>query len=303
MGSMLLPIFACDAFHFPLPDGHRFPLDKFRRLREQVLARGLVQPEAVHTPAAVTLDQMMLAHDPDYLERVLDGKLADAEIRRIGFPWSPALVERARRSAGGTLAAARVALQHGVGVNLAGGTHHASYAHGEGYCLFNDSIISARVLQAEGRIRRAVILDGDVHQGNGTAQIAANDPTIFTFSLHGERNFPLRKYPSDLDVGLPDGTEDEVFLSAWQRGVSTSLQRAQADLAIYLAGADPYRGDRLGRLAVTPAALQERDRMAVTMCRDAGLPVAVTMAGGYAKNIDETVAIQATTVAEVLRRA
>ncbi len=301
MPAAALPVFACDAFSFPLPEGHRFPLAKFRRLREKLIADGVVAGRDVHLPSPVQREQLELAHDADYVQRMLHGQLSAAECRRLGFPWSAALVERALRSAGGTLAAARAALERGVGITLAGGTHHAGVRHGEGFCLFNDSIIAARVLQREGCVRRVVVLDGDVHQGNGTAEIADGDDTLFTFSLHGARNFPLRKHPSDLDIALPDGTEDEAFLHAWRHGVIEALDRSRAEMAIYLAGADPYRGDRLGRLAVSPEGLLQRDRFALAACHQRGIPVVVTMAGGYARNIDETVAIQARTVQEALR--
>jgi acetoin utilization deacetylase AcuC-like enzyme len=214
----------------------------------------------------------------------------------MGFPWSSKLVERSRRSVGGTIGACRAALREGIGVNLAGGTHHAGADHGEGFCVFNDSAIAARTMQAEGRIERAVIIDCDVHQGNGTAAILAGDASIFTFSIHGEKNFPFRKVPGDLDIGLPDETGDDVYLSALEAGLHDALAQAEADLAIYLAGADPYVGDRLGRLALSKAGLAERDRLVLEMCRLAGLPVAIVMAGGYAEPPTETVEIHFQTV-------
>jgi acetoin utilization deacetylase AcuC-like enzyme len=223
--------------------------------------------------------------------------LSAQEQRRIGFPWSREMVERSRRSSGATLAAARAALDDGVGINLAGGTHHAFRARGEGYCVFNDSAIAALALQAQGCIRRAVILDCDVHQGNGTAAILAGDPTVFTFSIHGANNFPFDKEASDLDIELPDGTGDGEYLDALEKGVCRALSAAQPDLAIYLAGADPFEGDRLGRLALTKAGLAARDRLVFELCRGAGVPVAVTMAGGYARAVEDTVDIHFATVA------
>jgi acetoin utilization deacetylase AcuC-like enzyme len=201
-----MKVFCSDQFHFPLPPRHRFPVRKYALLREAVTAAGLVSPEDLLVPEPATDEQILRAHDTEYLQRVKDGALTAQEIRRIGLPWSPELVQRARRSVGGTVAACRAALADGVAVNLAGGTHHASRDRGQGFCLFNDSAIAARAMQAEGRARRVVVLDCDVHQGNGTAAIAAEDPTMFTFSIHSENNFPLHKEPSDLDIGLEDGT-------------------------------------------------------------------------------------------------
>lgn len=289
-------VYYCDPFDFPLPPGHRFPLEKYRLLRQRLQSVCWSPPLKFVVAPLVSEMDLFRAHDPDYVRRMLRGQMTEAEMRRIGFPWSAALVHRARRSAGGTLCASRAALADGVAANLAGGTHHAGPDWGEGFCLFNDSIIAIRALQAAGSIRRAVVLDCDVHQGNGTAAIAASDPTIFTFSIHNRRNFPLRKRPSDLDIDLEDGTTDKEYLAALQYGIEVALKRAGADLAIYLAGADPFLGDRLGRLAITPEGLAERDRLVLKACRARGLPVAVTLAGGYAHDINETVAIQFTTI-------
>ncbi|HJW89085.1 MAG TPA: histone deacetylase [Anaerolineales bacterium] len=211
------------------------------------------------------------------------------------------IVERSRRSVGGTLGACRSALESGLGINLAGGTHHAYADHGEGYCVFNDSAVAARTIQAEGRCRRVVILDCDVHQGNGTAAIFAGDPSVFTLSIHGAKNFPFHKETSDLDIALEDGTGDEPYLEALLAGLRTALRNAQADLAIYLAGADPFHGDRLGRLALSKAGLAERDRMVFEACQREGLPVAVVMAGGYAQRVEDTVDIHLATVIEAVR--
>jgi acetoin utilization deacetylase AcuC-like enzyme len=217
-------------------------------------------------------------------------------VRRIGLPWSPELVERSRRSVGGSIEACRAALGDGIGVSLSGGTHHAFPDHGEGFCVFNDCAVAARAMQAEGRARRIVIIDCDVHQGNGTAAIFAGDSSVFTFSIHGAKNFPLHKERSDLDLELPDGTADGDYLDALEIGVERALAMACADLAIYLAGADPYIGDTLGRLALTKAGLAARDRLVFDHCRRAGLPVAAVMAGGYAKDILDTAEIQFETV-------
>ena len=293
---MPLKFFYTDHYVLPLPEGHRFPMQKYALLRRRVLESGLAAPGDLCVPHAATDEEVLRAHDAEYLRRVCAGTLSEGEVRRIGFPWSPDLVERSRRSSGATIEACRAALADGAACNLAGGTHHAFRDAGEGYCVFNDSAIAARAMQAEGRARRVVVLDGDVHQGNGTAAIFRGDPTVFTFSIHGARNFPLRKEQSDLDVELPDGTGDDAYLEALEAGVGEALARAGADLAIYLAGADPFRGDRLGRLGLTRAGLLERDRLVFRRCREAGLPVAVTMAGGYARDVNDTVDIHFGTV-------
>jgi acetoin utilization deacetylase AcuC-like enzyme len=289
-------IYTSNQFTFPLPQGHRFPLQKYALLRQAVEAAGLVPPHQLLTPEPATDDQILRAHSHDYLARVVDGRLTPQEVRRIGLPWSPELVTRARYSVGGTIAACRAALVDGLTANLAGGTHHASRDRGQGYCLFNDSVIAVRAMQAEGRVERVVVLDCDVHQGNGTAAIARDDPTIFTFSIHNQNNFPLHKEPSDLDIGLDDGTGDEEYLAALEGGVHQALDRARADLAIYLAGADPYEGDLLGRLALTKRGLAQRDRRVLEMCRHAGLPVAVVLAGGYGRHVTDTVDIHLQTI-------
>jgi acetoin utilization deacetylase AcuC-like enzyme len=271
-------------------------MEKYRLLREAVVEHGLLGPVEITVPDRATDEQILRAHHQSYLAKVTEGELTDREVRRIGFPWSPELVERARCSVGGTIAACRTALEDGIGVNLAGGTHHAFPDHGQGYCLFNDVVIAIRELQTRGRIRRAVILDGDVHQGNGTAAMVADDPTVFTFSVHGAHNFPLRKERSDLDIGLEDGAGDDAYLAAWERGVDLALERSNPNLAVFLAGADPYWDDRLGRLAVTIEGLGERDRVAFERCGRAGVPVAVVMGGGYARNVKDTVRIHLQTV-------
>lgn len=288
--------FYTDHFVLPLPSEHRFPMLKYRRLREQVVAEGIVAPENLLIPDAATDEQILRAHDADYVERVKNGLLTTKEIRRIGFPWSPEMVERSRRSSGATIAACRASLADGIAVNLAGGTHHAFRDHGEGYCVFNDSAIAARAMQAEKIARRVVILDCDVHQGNGTAAILAGDSSIFTFSIHGEKNFPFHKEISDSDLELPDGTGDELYLDMLEQGVTRALSLANADVAIYLAGADPYINDRLGRLKLSMDGLAARDRFVLGLCRSEGLPVAVTMAGGYAREVEDIVAIHTQTV-------
>jgi acetoin utilization deacetylase AcuC-like enzyme len=284
-----MKVFYSDHFVLPLPEGHRFPMGKYSMLRERVAADGICGPGELRTPRAVTDEEILRAHAPGYLERVVSGSLTDKEIRRIGFPWSERMVERSRRASGGTLGACLAALEEGFAANLAGGTHHAFSDRGEGYCVFNDSAIAARAVQAADLAARVVVIDTDVHQGNGTAEILRGDATVFTFSIHGAKNFPFHKEESDLDTPLPDGTDDTKFLNTLERGLETALEAADADLAIYLAGADPFEGDRLGRLSVTKPGLAERDGMVLEACRDRGIPLAVTMAGGYARNVEDTV--------------
>ncbi len=272
-------------------------MEKYALLRERVLREGIITADQLHIPEPASITELARAHDPAYIERVLNGQLTSAELRRIGFPWSPQMVERSRRSAGATIAACRVALSEGVGVNLAGGTHHAFSDAGAGYCVFNDAAVAARAMQVEGRAQRIAIIDCDVHQGDGTAAILAGDETIFTFSIHGANNFPFRKQQSDLDIGLPDATSDTAYLDALEWGIRQVFASARPELIIYLAGADPYYDDRLGRLSLTKAGLAERDRLIFSFCRAAGVPIAITMAGGYARQIVDTVDIHAHTVA------
>jgi acetoin utilization deacetylase AcuC-like enzyme len=292
-----------DLFTFPLPEGHRFPIDKYVQLRERLVSEGVLSLEDLIVPQAASDEQLGLAHEWEYLEKVKNGQLSEREIRRMGFPWSPQLVERSRRSVGSSIAACRTALVEGLAANLAGGTHHAYPDHGEGFCVFNDVAVAARVIQKEKRAQRIVILDCDVHQGNGTAAIFAGDPTVFTFSIHGAKNFPFHKEVSDLDMALPDGAGDQEYLEALRKGLKISLGRAGGELAIYLAGADPFVGDRLGRLALTKTGLAQRDQMVLNACWSAGLPTAVVMAGGYAKNFIDTVDIHYQTISIAARMA
>ena len=292
-------LFPSDRYPLPLPEGHRFPAAKYRMLRQRLEAHAAAGAALEFIePHAATDDELLRVHDRGYVGRVLAGTLSAAEVRRIGFPWSRALVERSLRSTGAAVDAAAAALADGVAASLAGGTHHAGRDWGEGYCVFNDTAVAARELQARGAIRRALVVDCDVHQGNGTAEIFEDDESVFTLSLHGERNFPLRKHPSSLDVGLPDGTGDAAYLAALETALAAAIPRARADLVLYIAGADPYAGDRLGRLAVTKAGLLDRDRMVLAACRRAGLPVAIVLGGGYAEDLDAVVDIHAATMIE-----
>ena len=296
-----MKLFSADQFTFPLPEGHRFPVAKYRLLRQRVEESGLFRPEDLLVPHAATDEELLRVHSAEYLRKLREGTLSEMEQRRIGLPWSPELVERSRRTTGATIEACRAALEEGIAVNLAGGTHHAFRDAGEGFCVFNDAAVAVRAMQAEGLLERVVIIDLDVHQGNGTAAIFQGDDRVFTFSVHGARNFPLRKETSDLDVELPDGTADEAYLEAVEQGVWEALHRAQAELAIYLAGADPFEGDRLGRMKVTKAALARRSEIVFAACAQQRLPVAVTMAGGYGHDIGATVDVYFETVRQALQ--
>lgn len=300
-----MKLYYADHFVLPLPEGHRFPMEKYARLRSRLLACGAFAEADFCVPYAASDDAILRAHDPAYLQRVARGTLDVAEVRRIGFPWSPAMVERSRRSAGATLAACRSALARDGGtacaVNLAGGTHHAHRDFGSGFCVFNDAAIAALAMRAEHRVRRVAIVDCDVHQGDGTAAILADEPEVFTCSLHGAKNFPFRKQTSDLDIELPDETGDAAYLTALDAALQSVFERAQPELVIYLAGADPYAGDRLGRLALSIDGLRLRDERVLAACRDASVPVAIAMAGGYAEPIDDTVTIHVNTVTTAAR--
>jgi acetoin utilization deacetylase AcuC-like enzyme len=290
---MALALWSSAAYTFPLPDGHRFPVAKYALLREQVLAERIV--EHVHDPARVEDEELRLVHAADYVDRFTHGRLDAAEIRRLGFPWSPALVERSRRAVGGTIAAARHALAHGIAMNLAGGTHHAFPDHGEGFCVYNDIAIAIRILQRDGLVRRAAVIDLDVHQGNGTHAIFAGDEHVFTFSMHGGKNYPFRKVPGTLDVELADGTGDDAYLALLTTYLPTVLAASAPDIVFYIAGADPHEGDQLGRLHLSFAGLARRDALVLERAREVGLPVAITIGGGYGRDIRDTVAVHTAT--------
>ncbi|MBK6337487.1 MAG: histone deacetylase [Betaproteobacteria bacterium] len=292
-------LYYSDHFALPLPTGHRFPLAKYARLRQRVAA---LARELLTVPAAATDQELLRAHDADYVTAIEAGALDAQSQQRIGFPWSAAMVERSRRSVGATLAACRTALVSGGAVNLAGGTHHAHRGFGAGFCVFNDAAVAVRAMQAEGRIERALVIDLDVHQGDGTAAILAGDASVFTFSMHGGHNFPFRKARSDLDIELADGTGDVDYLATLRAALPRVLDRSRPQLAVYLAGADPYVGDRLGRLALSKAGLAARDRLVLDALQREGVPVAIAMAGGYAHAIDDSVDIHLATIAEALAR-
>jgi acetoin utilization deacetylase AcuC-like enzyme len=308
--------FYSDTFVLPLPEPHRFPMAKYRLLRERLLDEGIVSADDLRVPDPIAWDDLRLIHDAGYVDAVANGTLPTDAQRRIGFPWSAMMVERSRRSVGATLAAARTIVGDGleavpyesglchsrfaVAANLAGGTHHAFRDRGEGYCVFNDVAVAAAVLQRDGIIARAAVVDCDVHQGNGTAAIFHGDPSVFTFSLHGARNFPFRKEVSDLDVTFEDGAGDDEYLTALQAYLPGVLDRQRPDLVFYLAGADPYEGDRLGRLKLTIDGLRTRDRVVFDACRDRDLPVVVAMSGGYAPDVDAIVTIHSNTIREAV---
>jgi acetoin utilization deacetylase AcuC-like enzyme len=289
-------VYAHDRWRIHLPEGHSFPIDKYRLLRERVEALVTVR-EAEPVP----WEWLAAVHDADLLERIRGGTMSPREQRGLGLPWSEQLVERSRRSVGGTLAAARWALAHRIGMNLGGGTHHAGRDFARGYCLFNDVAVAFARLRSEGLVQQALIVDCDVHQGDGTAQILGPDPEAFTLSLHGARNYPFERIPSDLDVDLPSGTGDEDYLRALDQAIDVAVDGQ--DIAFYLAGADPWEGDRLGRLALTKDGLRARDELVLDRLLGAGATVVVVLAGGYAPDIRDTVDINAATVAAVARRA
>ena len=264
-------------------------------LRDRVVAEGVVAADRVLDPVAATDDELRLVHTADYVARFNGGLLDPNEVRRIGFPWSAELVERSRRAVGGTIEASRHALRHGIAMNLAGGTHHAFDDHGEGFCVYNDVAIAIRLLQRDRQIVRAAVVDLDVHQGNGTHAILGADPDVFTFSVHGGKNYPFHKVPGTLDIELADGTGDDVYLEALKEALPRVLTDAAPDIVFYIAGADPHEGDALGRLSLTFDGLLERDRLVLSQCREVGIPVAVVIGGGYGRRIDDSVQVHVNT--------
>lgn len=295
-----MQVFYATQFVLPLPPGHRFPMAKYRLLRDRLAAE---LPEIRLQQAEPATDgELALVHTPAYIASIQDGTAEPAVLREIGFPWSPEMAERARRSVGATIAACRAAFQDGVAANVAGGTHHAYADKGAGFCVFNDAAVAARLLQVEHARRdrrglRVAIVDLDVHQGNGTARIFRDDPSVFTLSLHGQKNFPFRKEASDLDVALADGTGDDAYLQALEGALEQLAQRFDPGLVIYLAGADPHEGDRLGRLKLTWDGLEARDRRVFDWAWQRGVPLAFAMAGGYGQKIEDTVQAQVNTFA------
>ena len=292
-----MQVFHCDKYEMPLPASHRFPSAKYRLLREKLLELKLVAPADLHEAGLAPVAAILRAHSPGYVEAVLRGRLEAKHLRQIGFPWSEELVARTLASVGGTVLAARAALRDGVAGNLAGGTHHAFRDRGEGFCVFNDHAVAIRTLQAEGAIARAVVVDLDVHQGNGTAALFAGDDSVFTFSMHGAKNFPFHKERSSRDVELPDGCGDADYLEALAQHLPEVLEAAGADLMLFQAGVDPLAGDLLGRLSLSHGGLRARDRMVLEAAWTRGLPVVLTLGGGYAKPIERSVDAHAGTYA------
>ena len=285
-------------YYADIGEGHVFPIRKFEMVRDRLLAEGTLAPADVIEPQPAAVADVLLVHTEDYVTRLRAGALTPREIRRLGLPWSKALVRRSFLATGGTLLAARWALESGVGSNLAGGTHHAFPDRGEGFCVLNDVAVAIRVLARDGIIRRAAVVDCDVHQGNGTATIFADDASVFTFSIHGAKNYPLFKARSSLDVELPDGTADGQYLEVLTRNLAPVFEHGP-DIIFYLGGADPFVGDKLGRLALTMPGLRERDELVLRSCREQGVPVATVMSGGYAADINDTVEIHCGTIRAV----
>ena len=287
-------------YYADIGQAHIFPIRKFELVRDRLLAEGTLEPRELIEPAAAHPADVLLVHDEDYVTRLRAGELTARELRRLALPWSEALVRRSFFAVGGTLLAAQWALQDGIASNLAGGTHHSFADHGAGFCVLNDVAIAIRTLQRNGSIRRAAVVDCDVHQGDGTATIFTGDETVFTFSIHGKNNYPLNKSCSSLDIELPDGTTDTSYLAQLKRGLQSVFEH-EPEIVFYLAGADPFEGDKLGRLALTIEGLCTRDRLVLASCRAHGVPVATVMSGGYASDIDDTVEIHCNTIREAKR--
>ncbi|NKB72569.1 MAG: histone deacetylase [Candidatus Latescibacteria bacterium] len=280
-------------YSIPLPPKHPFPMGKFSALHRILLAEGLLRPADIFAPTQASWADLELVHTPQYLDQLAHGTLARKAQRKMGLPWSPALVKRSRLAVQGTIQAARMALADGIAANIAGGTHHAFAGHGEGFCVLNDITVAIRVLRRERALQRALVVDVDVHQGNGTAAICADDPQTYTLSLHGEKNYPFRKMRSSRDVGLPDGTDDDGYLTALKTHLPQAIKKARPDLVLYLAGVDLLANDRFGRLSLTPTGLERRDRFALETFHAHGLPVVLLMSGGYAQTPQATADLHA----------
>jgi acetoin utilization deacetylase AcuC-like enzyme len=280
-------------YQIPLPTGHPFPISKYPLLKDQLLAEGVLAACDILEPESIDIEALALVHTGEYLNKLQSSGLSPAEQRRLGLPWSDALWQRSRLASGGTLLAARMALRIGLAGNLAGGTHHAFADHGEGFCVLNDVAVATAKLRAEGTIERAAVIDLDVHQGNGTAAIFENLDDVFTFSMHGERNYPLAKMRSNLDVPLRDGVGDAEYLDTLERHLPTVLGRSQPDIAYYLAGVDVAAGDRYGKLSLTEEGIRCRDRLVIDSVRARGVPLVIVLAGGYAATRARTAELHA----------
>lgn len=288
-------VFYTARYYADIGDAHIFPIRKFELVRERLLEEGTLGAEELFEPEPASVADVLMVHTDDYVSRLCDGELTNKELRRLGLPWSETLVRRSFYAVGGTIAAARAAVEEGLGSNLAGGTHHAFADRGEGFCVLNDVAVAIQVLRRDGLLRRVAIIDCDVHQGNGTATIFAGDPDVFTFSMHGARNYPLFKARSSLDIELPDGTSDGAYLNALSANLPQVLGQ-QPEIVFYLAGADPYVGDKLGRLAVSIPGLRARDELVLQTCYEEEIPVVTVMSGGYGEDISDTVEIHCNTI-------
>jgi len=288
-------------YYLPLPTGHPFPMAKYTLVYDVLREQGLLPAERIMLPEEIAREHLARVHTADYLERIFGDGLSEAEVRRLGVPWSARLLRRSRLAVSGTVLASEAALAEGLGGNLAGGTHHAFADHGEGFCVLNDVAVAIRKLQHEGRCQRALIIDLDVHQGNGTAKIFENDEPVFTFSMHGERNYPAQKMRSSLDVGLPDGTGDERYLESLQQALRYIRQHCAPELVFYLAGVDVMAGDRYGRFTLTEEGLRTRERLVLDFARAEGLPMVITLAGGYARDAAYTARLHAIVFEEALK--
>ena len=289
-----MKFFYSDVFNLNLPDGHRFPGGKYAMLRRALVKEGVVREEQLHPSPSVEEADLLRAHDPDYVASVDEGTIEPAAMRRIGFPWSAHIPRRARATMGGAVAAARAALEDGLSGQLAGGTHHAHYDFGSGYCVFNDFAVAALAVLHKGIAKRIAVIDLDVHQGDGNAAILGPRADVFVLSVHGEKNFPFRKVASDLDVALPDGVEDDGYLRALADALP-AVWGFRPDLVLYQAGVDPLAEDKLGRMALTHDGLTRRDEMVLAECKARGVPVSMAIGGGYADPIEASVAAYANT--------
>lgn len=284
---MPLPIVHHPAYCADLPANHRFPMDKFRAVADLILAESLLDGRPFFRPRPAPFEWIALAHDPAYVDQVFNGKVPAKVAREIGFPMRADIALRAQCATGGTVLTGYLALEHGIACNTAGGSHHARRLHGAGFCVFNDVAVAIRVMQADSTIRKVLVLDLDVHQGDGTADIFQGDPDVFTFSMHSQKNYPVRKVPSHLDIGLPDETGDEGYMKSLCAVLPDLLERERWDIVFYNAGVDPYEHDRLGRLKLSRDGLRQRDRYVIEKVRSQGLPIACVLGGGYSTDIDE----------------
>ncbi len=291
----MLHIWSTAQYAFPLPQGHRFPAEKYGMMRDRVLAEGIVEPKNLRDPAPAARTDLLRVHTERYVDAVASGDLTPAEQRLIGLPWSKALAERSLRATGATCEAAIHALDAGIAMSLSGGTHHAFADHGEGFCVFNDVVVAIRMLQHRRAIVRAAIIDLDVHQGNGTHALVADDPTVYAFSMHGRKNYPFKKVAGTLDIELEDGAGDDEYLDTLASALPEVISASNPDMVFYLAGSDPHEHDRLGKMKLTFDGLARRDVMVLESCREIGLPVVVTVAGGYGKDIRDSVQVHVNT--------